>query len=89
MFCVRDVTKIELLSGIAEASGTSLQGQTGCRLRRQHECKAEQRDTMQVYLSLGSSGQLNLAELHSLVQSYVLIDLRQEAEGGRQGTALD
>lgn len=30
------------------------------------------------YLSLGRSGQLYLAELHSLVQSYILIDLRTE-----------
>lgn len=30
------------------------------------------------YLSLGRSGQLYLAELHSLVQSYILINLRQQ-----------
>lgn len=28
------------------------------------------------YLSLGGSGQLYLAELHSLVQSYILINLK-------------
>ncbi len=32
------------------------------------------------YLSLGRSGHLYLAELHSLVQSYIFIHLRQQDE---------
>lgn len=33
-----------------------------------------------LYLSLGRSGQLYLAELHSLVQRYILVNLTQEQE---------
>lgn len=46
--------------------------------RGSSQMAGEHAELLLFYLSCGRSGQLYLAELHSLVQSYILINLRQE-----------